>query len=425
MKIKTILLVGLAVLFCRSFGFTQDTIPSSPLSWAECVSIASRNNPALAAAWHALETSKATYSGSYNSIYPNLSLSHTYSNSENTNGVGNTIVWQTEGSVNWNIFNMSQINTIKISQAQEIQAEATLRQASASLRYSLSAAFYQVLYDQENIEVSKNVLEMRDKSSQLVTLRYESGTGYKGDMLTAKAELFSAKADLAQANRSLRADQRVLNQQLGFDEFTVISVTSTFTVHNPGDLPKDFESLLAKRPDIIAQYAILKIAQLNLDQAKSSLWPILSASYLLYNSGPNEFQEPHSGWGLGLSYPIFGGGPTATYYAITAAKSSLEQATQNMRTIREQALSNIEAAWSNFEGAIDQTKVQAAMLESARVRNDEADIRYSSGLMTYDNWEIIASARISQEHTAIQSQLTALNAEAAWAQSLGKQLEEQ
>jgi multidrug efflux system outer membrane protein len=333
-------------------------------------------------------------------------------------------MWETEGAANWNIFNMSQIDSIKISRAQETQAEASLRQASAALRYNLATAFYQVLYDQENIEVSINVLAMRDTSSQLVTLRYESGTGYKGDMLTAKAELLQARADLAQAKRSLRADQRVLNQQLGIDEFTVIGVTSAFTVHDPGDLPLDFEPVLSKRPDVMLQQAVVRSAQLNLAQAKSSLWPILSASYLLYNAGPKEFQAPRSGWGLNLSYPLFGGGPTATYYAVAAAKSSLEQAAQNLRMVREQALSNIESVWSNFEGAIDQTKVQAALLEAARVRNDEADIRYSSGLLTYDNWEIIASARISQEHTALQSQLTALNAEAAWAQALGKQLEE-
>jgi outer membrane protein TolC len=320
---------------------------------------------------------------------------------------------------------MSQIDNIKISQVQEIQAEANLRQASASLRFNLATAFYQLLYDQEDIQVSINILAMRDKASQLVTLRYESGTGYKGDMLTAKAQLFSAKADVEQVKRNLRADQRVLDQQLGLDEFTVISVTSTLSIQEPADLPNDFEPLLSKRPDIMLQQAILKTARLSLSLAKSSLWPILSANYTLSNSGPTEFSgSPHSGWGVGLNYPLFSGGPTSTYYSVAAAKSSLAKAEQDMRAVREQALSNIETIWSNFKGALDQTKVQAALLESARVRNDEADIRYSSGLMTYDNWEIIASARINQEHTAIQSLLTALNAEAAWAQALGRQLEE-
>ena len=73
---------------------------------------------------------------------------------------------------------------------------------------------------------------------------------------------------------------------------------------------------------------------------------------------------------------------------------------------------------------MDQAVVADALLDAARVRNDEADIRYDSGLMTYDNWEIIASDRINQERQAIQAQLNEFNAAATWANALGKQLEE-
>ena len=426
MKIKTFLSIACVALLFTSSCFGQDAVPSVPLSWADCVSMALKRNPGLASAGHSLDASMASYKGSYNGVMPNLSLSHSYSNSENTAASGgNTIFWQTAGQVNWDIFDISQINSIKISQILTVQARANLQQASATLRFNLAKAFYQLLYDQENIQVSKNILDMRDKEAQLVALRYDSGTEYKGNMLRANAQLLQAKADLAQSIRNLRADQRALNQQLGLDEFTVISATSTLEVREPGDLPKDFEPLLRSRPDVILQQAVLRTSELNLSQSKSSLWPNLSANYTLSSSGPNEFSgAPHSGWGVGLSYPLFGGGPTATYYAVSAAKSNLEKSQEDLRSMREQALSDIETSWSGFAGAVDQVKVQFALLDAARTRNDEADIRYSSGLTTYDEWEIIASDRINQEHQAIQAQLNALNAEASWSRSLGKQLEE-
>ena len=426
MKIKTILSIACTVFIFITPCFGHDNASTAPLKWADCVSMASQKNPGLVSANRSLDASKASYSGSYNGVYPNVSLSHSYSNSENTAASGgNTIYWQTAGQASWNIFDMSQINNIKLSQILTVQAQASVFQASATLRYNLAKAFYQLLYDQENIQVSKNIVEMRDKEAQLVALRYDSGTEYKGNMLRANAQLLQAKADLAQSIRNLRADQRALNQQLGLDEFTVISVTSTLVAHEPVDLPTDFEPLLRSRPDVILQQAVLRNAQLNLSQSKSSLWPSLSANYMLSSSGPTEFSgAPHSGWGAALSYPLFGNGPTATYYAASAAKYNLEKSEQDLRSVREQALSDIETSWSNFAGAVDQIKVQSALLESARTRNDEADIRYSSGLMTYDAWEIIASDRINQEHQAILAKLSALNAEASWAKSLGLQLEE-
>jgi hypothetical protein len=68
--------------------------------------------------------------------------------------------------------------------------------------------------------------------------------------------------------------------------------------------------------------------------------------------------------------------------------------------------------------------VQQALLAAARQRSAEADVRYQSGLLTYDNWEIIVSDRISTERQAISAKLAAVNAEAAWERSLGKGLGE-
>jgi outer membrane protein TolC len=63
-------------------------------------------------------------------------------------------------------------------------------------------------------------------------------------------------------------------------------------------------------------------------------------------------------------------------------------------------------------------------LESARQRNDEATIRYSSGLMTYENWEIVVTDLVNFERSSIRSKRDAVVSEASWEQSIGKTLEE-
>jgi len=85
---------------------------------------------------------------------------------------------------------------------------------------------------------------------------------------------------------------------------------------------------------------------------------------------------------------------------------------------------DLETTWSGYASAYDQVKVQHALLEAARQRNDEADVRYASGLLTYDNWEIIASDRISTEKQAISSDFNAVVSQASWEKSIGKELGE-
>lgn len=428
MKMKIIVALVCCVVYCGSTGFSQSLSSNSPLSWQDCVSIAAKNNPAIASSRYALEAGKASYYGSYNGILPQVNLSHSYSDSQNgINNSGNNAVWETQAAASLNLFNMSQFSSIEASRALVAQAEANQRAASALLRFNLAKAFYQMLYAQKNVEVSKNIVHMRDEEAQLVTLRYNSGTEYKGNMLSAKAQLLQATADLDQAERDVRTAQRALDQQLGYDDFVVVSVTSTLVINEPGDLPKDEPLLLAHRPDINLQNAVIKSVEASLDQSRSSLWPTLSANYSLVSSNQNEadtFQNFQSEWGVLLNYPLFGAGPTASYYARKAATSNLLKAKEDLRAATQNALVDIETAWSNFKGAIDQSVVANALLDAARVRNDEADIRYDSGLMTYDNWEIIASDRINQERQAIQAQLNEFNAAATWDNALGKQLEE-
>jgi outer membrane protein TolC len=156
------------------------------------------------------------------------------------------------------------------------------------------------------------------------------------------------------------------------------------------------------------------------------LWPALSASFSRSVTDDKEFPSARNSWswsGL-LSLPIFGGGPTAATYSVSAAERDLLKARENLRSARAEALSDIESSWSSFAGAVDQVKVASALLEAARQRNDEADISYNAGLLTYDNWEIIASDRINSERTAVQARLSAVTAEAAWEKSVGKLLGE-
>lgn len=418
-----ILILRAALILGVLPALSQAQEASRPLAWEDCVGIASRSNPDLASSRRALEAGRASYYGSFNGFLPRLSLSNSYNDSRGSDGSSR---WQAQGTASLDLFNASKAADIKSASAGLSRAEAGLRLASANLRLSLRQAFAQLLFAQQNLEVSRTILDIRQRSAQLVALRYDSGRESKGNMLRSKAQFVQAQADLAQALRALRTARNSLDRQLGLDDFAAVVATGALKAQAPPELPNDLQAFLALRPDIAVQEAAIKNAKASLGQARSSLWPSLSANYTRSRLGPGEFPSSRYHWTATavLSYPLFGGGPSAAHFAVSAAKRSLEKEEQDLRSVRDQARVEMENAWSAFAGASDQVRVQTALLEAARQRSDEADVRYASGLLSYDNWEIIASDRIGSERQSLQARLNAVAAEAAWEKAIGKTLGE-
>jgi len=413
--------LALTILLAAAPSFAADL--DRPLTWEDCVAMASARNPELAASALSVDSSRASFYGSFNGLLPKLSLSNSYSDSKASDGSSR---WSAQGSLSMDVFNMGSVNSVRSAWAGLGQARASQRSASSSLRLNLRRAFAQLLFAQRIVEVSRSIRDLRDKDSQLVVLRYDSGRESKGNMLRSKAQVLQAEADLSQDLRDLRTAQRALDRYLGIDEFSAVTASGTLGARPAPDFPKDLKALAVGRPDVAVQEASVRSAQVALSQSRASLWPSVSVNYSRSRTGREEFPYSRYNWSFGgsLSYALFGGGPTAAYFASAASKKSLEKAREDLRSVRNQAMLDLETAWSQYSGAVEQTKVQELLLEAARLRNSESDVRYESGLLNFENWETIVSERVNSERQAIQAQLSAAQAEAAWEKALGKALGE-
>lgn len=394
----------------------------APLSWEDCVALALRRNPDLAASNSAAAAGRADYRGSFNALMPSVSLSNRYADST---GAGRDSRWSASASAELSLLDAGAVAGIRSASASYDQARAAARSVSASLRYALRQAHARLLYSQSAVEVSRTIRDLRAKGARLVALRYESGRESKGNRLRAAAQLSQAEAELSQAARGVRSDQRGLARQLGLeDAAAVVAATGTLSAAAAPAPPADLPALASRRPDLAVSEAARRRAEAALSSARSVYWPTVSADYTRSRTGAAEFPSARASWsgGVTLRLPILGGGPTAAYYEAQAARRRLEQADYELSAARQEALADLESAWSAYAGAYDQVAVQQALLEAARQRNDEADIRYASGLMSYDSWEIIASDRINSERRALSARLDAVVAEAAWDRALGKEL---
>lgn len=398
------------------------------VTWEDCVAIAAQRNPSLIAAEWAEKASRASYFSSYNGLLPSAILANTWTHNNNANGslVGSANFYTAQATANWNLFNMGAVANIRTAKASYSQAQANQRQASASLRYNLLSAFASVYFAHESLDMTRRIAAIQQKNAEEVTLRYQSGNEYKGNMMNAKAQSLVAQVNVVQAVRNLRSATKQLDQYLGSDDFEAVVVTGTLVAQTPPDLPTHLQDFLDYRPDVALQEAIVESARASLASSEAPLFPSFSANYARFREGPKEFPSSTYLWSAGatLSYPIFGGGPMSAFFNIKSAKDTLHNQEETLRAVRIAALQNLENAWANYANAVDQAIGEQAILESYRQRNAEGEVRYSAGLVTFDNWQVIVTQWVSAEQTSINDWQAAVTAQAAWEMALGKALGE-
>jgi outer membrane protein TolC len=398
------------------------------LTWEDCVAVAAQRNPSLVAAEWAEKASRAGYFSSYNGLLPSAILANTWTHNNNANGsvVGSGNLYTGQLMANWNIFSMNAVANIRTAKASYSQAQANQRQASASLRYNLLSAFANVYFAQESLDMTRRIAVIQQKNAEEVTLRYQSGNEYKGNMMNANAQLLVAQVNVVQSVRSLHAATKQLDQYLGLDEFDAVVVTGTLVAQTPPDLPTHLQDFLDYRPDVALQEAVVQSARASLASSEAPLFPNFSANYARFREGPKEFPSSTYLWSAGatLSLPIFGGGPLAAILNIKSAKDTLNNQQETLRAVRIAAIQNLENAWANYANAVDQAIGEQAILESYRQRNAEGEVRYSAGLVSFDNWQVIVTQWVNAEQTAINDWQAAVTAQAAWELALGKALGE-
>lgn len=413
-------LLYVGALLCPLLAFADE--PVRTVSWPEAVTLAQENNPDLQSAAQARRAARARYRLSLNTLYPQLSLTNSYGeSSEDREGT-----WEASGQASLDLFNLGNNAAIGSAAAAYCQSEASFRLQSVNLRLDLRRAFADLLFAQEQVAVATKVKEIRAENADLVTLKYDSGRESKGNMLRAKAERLEAEASLADAIRQLKVAKNELGRQIGLDRYENIVATGALAAA-PRVEPENLDPWVETHPEVALRQAEKDDSSAGLRRAKSSLWPSLAANYTRSFSDRDYFPNEDPQWTASgvLSYRLFGAGPTATYYEVSAAKREVARAEQDLRSARQSVRAALESAWAEFAGRLDQLAVQSGFLAAARQRNEEARVRYSSGLMTFENWEIVVGDLVDFERSMIRARRDAVVAQAQWDRATGKLLEEQ
>jgi outer membrane protein TolC len=407
---------------CLTTALSAETIT---LDYAAALKHLAGQNPDILAARKNLETAKYNYRGAYAGFLPQVTagVNYTQGNSATTAQLaGQSTTYQLYSAslgVSQSVFSgLSDYYKIKIARASAELSEANFQIASAKALYEFKAAWALLALAKRQHTLALETQKRRQDNMKMIELRFNSGSENKGSLLLAQSYRAQADRDVHQSLRQRTNSETELKRVLNYPQDTAIETTGGAELKPP---PESFA--LAEAAKKTPEYKQAVAQELNAegtsDQSISPFFPTVTASGSLFRQGPDFFPQGDR-WSVnvGVSYPLFSGGKD--YYAMKANKSAFEAARKNRESVETQRISRLQQSLTNYRAAGENAKVSESLLAASTVRAQIARVKYMSGLLSFDQWDIIENELISRQKDVLQTRYDLEVAQAAWEQTLGE-----
>jgi len=402
----------------------------------ECVLIALDKNISIKQSEINLEGSKIDKSDAMGNFLPQLNAQsqHIWNSglSQNiTTGLIENLTTQFSSfgaNVGVTIFNGRQnINQLAKANLNLIAGQYELDDMKDDISLFVANAFLQVKFNRELAQVQRYQLELTQKDVKRTQDRISAGVLTRADIYEIEANLAQQEQSLIQAENSYRLSRISLAQLLLITDYEKFDISSEdfeipiskILLKNPKDI---FEKALTFRNDIKLGVTNIEIAKKDIDIAKGTLAPSVSAFYnyntrisysdILVQTGNtlevpvgfvkdngalvvtqfperklaeplsfgNQFgQNDGHSYGLSLNIPIFNG---------SAARNNIKRRVLNLERIENQFeqtkldLENtINQAYNNAEGALKFFQASDKTLIARKQAFEIANNRFEAGVM--------------------------------------------
>lgn len=395
------------------------------LDYAAALKSLAQNNRDLVAARKNLQTAQYNYRGAYAGFLPQLTagMNYTQGNSATTAQLATQStkyeLYSASLGVSQNIFSgLADYYKIKIARAAAELSEATFHQTAARVQYELKSAWALLQLAKKQHELALETQKRRQENMKMISLRFSSGTENKGSLLLAQSYRAQAYRDVNQSLRQKINAETELRRVLYLPENTEITLNGSPEHKTPPE-EAALTELAKKTPEYRQALAQELNAEATADQSISPFFPTLTASGSLFRQGADFFPQGDR-WSVnvGVSYPLFSGGKD--YYALKANKSAFEAAKQNRESVAAQRVSKLQQALQTYRAAVENARVSESLLGASSVRAQIARVKYMSGLLSFDQWDIIENELISRQKDALQTRYDLEVAQAVWEQTRGE-----
>ena len=316
-----------------------------------------------------------------------------------TNGMVNTKVDKSSynGSYSvsgqWTVWNGGRnTNTVKLDQLAEQSAELSLQETANTIQERIAQIYAQILYLDENVKVSEQMLETSQKNEERGKEMVNVGKMSKADL----AQLTSQRAN--DEYSIVESKSQLLNYKLQLKQLLEITDETAFDVAIPeisderilAEIPSlqtVYEQALLSRPEIERSQLAIKSSDVSLSIAKAGWMPNISVNGGVSTStnslnnigwGSQVKNNVNTSLGLGVSVPITDGRSTKT--AVNKAKIQQLQAQLDLQDQQKTLYSNIQQFWLNATTNQQKYKAAQASVESARQSYELLSEQFRLGL---------------------------------------------
>jgi TolC family type I secretion outer membrane protein len=401
---------------------TNGSLPgwiTSPMSLADALNIALRQNATILKAQDDLQASHGLVIQTRATVLPTLQATGQYKASQPSSieGFGPYRQpwenWNSGLQITQNIYEGGQLTAaIKAARATKAQALAQYQTTLFDTLLSVQTAYYDVLLAAQQITVNEASVRLLQKELDDQNNRMKAGTVPHFNVLRAEVAVANERPALIQARNSYRNSKNTLSNLLGYNlpkeiwEDIPLSLSDTLAAE-PYDvnLPDAIQKAISQRSELVALRETAELERLNIVSAKAGYKPVVSlfAGYGWHNSQftyPVALDHDILGWDAGaqVTWNIFDG--ALTYGKVIQAKANYSKSQTDLEDQARQIELQVRTAYSDFVEAKEtldsQQKVQEEAEESLREARARTDAGTGTQLDVLDAETALTQSRTTQ-----------------------------
>ena len=367
-----------------SSSATNAFIPQ-PLSLADAVNLALRQNPNILRAQKDLEVAQGVVIQTRAIAIPKLGAAGNYSAAQpndvdtfTTPGItfGNDQNWASQVKLVQSLYEGGRIvSALRVARLTKERSMLDYQTAVANTVVDVQVAYFDVLLAVQQITVQEASVELLTREHADTTRRYDAGTVPRFNVLRAEVELANARPKLIRARNSYRIAKNNLVNLLGFsvpkETFEDIPLTLAGKLEAEPykiELPRAIALALERRTELGALRKTQALRNEDIVNAKSTHKPSFQAygGYDVHNSLlSQDLTVDRHGWiaGVQMSWSLFDGWRTEG--KVKEATALYEKAGVELDDTGRRIELEVRTAHSNFVEADEVLKSQEKVVEEA------------------------------------------------------------
>ena len=422
-------------------GATAEDAPR-PLSLAEAIRLALKNNPDLATAQQHVNAARAGIQQTEAALWPQVRLSGSYAASDNpvqafmmtlnqrafsftgnfnhpdpTDNLNSKVLAQ------WSLYDGGQ--SLASRQAAKLNTEAT-RQTFAAARndlvFEVTRAFHTIGKAREFVSAAAAAVGSMEANVTVASNRFAAGNVLKTDLLDSQVRLAESQENLIRARNAVALSEVVFRTVIGVgekDNVTAAETVGCVTSRGEETPAASGDAAYNPRPELTAAHQTVTAAERQVRAVQAGYIPRLNAfaSYDLDSGNGTRYTDS---WlaGVSVDVNIFDG--FLTRGKVAEARANLESARQQERKVALGVTLETRQAQLNLEETQARLDTTGKSVEQAEESVQITKDRYANGLalltQLLDAENALTAAR--QRRAAVGTDL--LIARAALDHALGK-----